>query len=481
MKNILFSILIVLPIIGMAQTVNLGPTVVVNSDKTKGYARPRITLDKSEKPVVMWGRASNKEVYVATFNGPGFLSPLAVSPIGVTAYIQSWTGPSIASSGDTVFVAFKSQPESTGFVYVVKSVDGGITFGDTTRVSSENWSRFAEVSVKPGGDPVVTYMHFDPNFIDPKYVVVTSTNGGASFSAPVDAAGASQGEACDCCPGFVLAEAHRTIVLFRNNDNNLRDIWATVSTNGGISFNAGGDIDNNNWMVNICPSSGPNALTNGDTLISVWMSGASGYSRINVGQVDLNNIGASFNKEITPGSVSNQDYPQIAGRGDTLGMVWQEQSAGKMEIKFLKSTTGIKGFSSESPLTINPPSSSFNSNPDITFKKGIFHITWQSNTDQTVYYRTVDLVSPIDIEEAQQPLFAVYPNPSKDVVRLIGQNIEGFSVIITSSTGQLVLENKLENYENIIDVTRLPEGVYMLEIKSEFQLRKGFTKIVIAR
>ena len=137
--------------------------------------------------MVMWGKSNNLGVYVSTLNGTAFSSPLKVTPNGVNAFVQSWAGPGMDVLGDNVFVSFKSQPENAGFVYVVKSSDGGKTFGDTVRVSNNNWSRFPEVAVLPNGNPVVTFMDFDPNFKDPRYVVSVSKDGGKSFQQTVNA------------------------------------------------------------------------------------------------------------------------------------------------------------------------------------------------------------------------------------------------------------------------------------------------------
>ncbi len=469
MKKLIVFIILTIPGLLGAQTMGLTPTLVVNSDKALGYARPRIVLNKSGAPVIIWGRANNKEIYTSTMGSGGFGMADTITPTGVYAAVQSWMGPSIGASGDTLFVAFKSQPEHTGFVYVVRSIDGGITFGDTVRVSSENWSRFAEVSVRPGGHPQVTYMEFDPNFSDPKYVVAVSNDGGMTFSSPVDGSSTSQGEACDCCPGFILAEKQRTVVMFRNNDNNLRDMWATVSTNGGMGFNTGADIDDNNWILNSCPSSGPDAITHKDTLIAVWMSGASGYSKVNIGRADLNNLANNSNSEITPGTFTNQNYPRIAGNGDTIAVVWQEVSAGKIEIKIMASTNGVKGLASASPVAINPSSSNYNGNPDIAYRNGVFHIVWQSNTDQTVYYRTADMRGGVGLNESEKPTIRIYPNPAREYINITVTDMSpGYNYTILNTMGAQIESGHLEGSgTQRIEVSELPPGIYFVRLDDE--------------
>ena len=60
-------------------------------------------------------------------------------------------------------------------------------------------------------------------------------------------------------------------LFFRNNDNNLRDIWVSRSSNSGLDFTEATDVDDTDWVINACPISGPQmAQLAGDSLITAW-------------------------------------------------------------------------------------------------------------------------------------------------------------------------------------------------------------------
>lgn len=455
-------------------TLQWSDTSLVNSNQDFGNTRPKITVVDDDIPIVMWGRSNNKEVYVSRHSGGTFGSPLKVTPNGMNTFVQSWAGPDMASSGDTVFVVFKSQPEAQGYVYSVRSTDGGTTFGDTVRVAQQNWSRFPAISVRPGGHPVVTYMQFDSNFTEPHYVVCSSNNAGQSYSQPVSGTSAP-GEACDCCPGHVVGTSAETILLFRNNDNNIRDIWATVSTDSGQSFSTEADIDNNSWLINACPSTGPDAVVVGDSLVAVWMSAASGFSRANIGVRDLATLSNGWNSEITPGSSTNQNFPKIAGNRDTIGMIWQDYVLGTSSILFTWSVTGASGLVANIPDTVNVTPTGFRSNPDVAYHNGVFHMTWQDNSADIVVYRTATIglpdstVSANTIYRGIRPKkLNVYPNPSNGFVwvehnseeRIVPEN-----VLLYNSTGKIVEAPVTEFQTRLqVEVGHLPKGLYIIAL-----------------
>lgn len=475
--NIKFYFLALLfPFTALGQTIVWTDVIPVNTNTNTGYTRPQIVITNGSIPVVMWGKANNQGVYVSRWYGNGFGAPVEVTPNGVNAFVQDWAGPGMAAKGDTVFVTFKSQPENEGYVYVVKSTDGGFTFGDTIRVSDNNWSRFPAVSVDQNGNPYVSYMEFDPNWSDPRYVVHASTDGGSTFSSAVDASAVAPGEVCDCCPSFILADQGKVLQMFRNNDNNLRDIWASVSTDAGSTFSLGADVDNNNWVIGGCPSTGPNAIMTQDSIIAVWMSGGGGASAVNIGTSSHTNLGVGMNADINPFPSANQNYPKIAGDGNTLGVVWQESYTGNTEIKFMYTTEGIQGLLEATPDTVNSSLSGNQKNPSIAYGENTFVVVWQDQPTNSVLYRIGIVSPPTSVGNVgQEKAIQVYPNPSTGNFSVTLPEVGDIALMDIS--GKLIRSEFVNSPNRTLNFEGISKGVYLLKFKAtDFELHK---KIVV--
>ena len=382
----------------------------------------------------------------------------------------TWAGPGMAVRDDDVFVTFKAQPENSGFVYVVKSTDGGKTFGDTVRVSDNNWSRFPEVAVLPNGNPVVTYMDFDPDFKDPRYVVSVSNDGGKSFQDVVSATEEAPGEACDCCPGFIMADNDRITILFRNNDNDLRDIWASISEDGGKTFHLAEDIDEqqlDDWWLSIDGSRSHHRWA--IVWLAVWMSGASGNSMINIGTSALIDLSVGMNAEITPDVMNgNQNYPKIVGDKDLLAVVWQEVANSSRNVNLALSTKGPSGFSSYTPEQVNVNSKGVQQSPDIEYDGEYIHVVWQDITAQKLMYRRgkVDVTSSVASVDVNP--FTVFPNPGSDqiTIQLTHKHLSITDFILVDITGVVMeVTTQYEADKIFLNVENVTPGMYFTIFK----------------
>lgn len=465
MKYVL-PVLLLFPFFSTAQITWSDP-IVVNSDKTFGFSRPKVVINANGQPVVMWGKANNKGVYVSHLKNGTFEEPQLVTPNDVNAFAQDWAGPGIAGYGNTIFIVFKSQPEKEGFVYVAKSIDGGKTFGDTVRVSDHNWSRFPNVTVDEKGNPIVIFMEFEEDWLEPGYVVYYSTDGGKTFVEGAEATETAPGEACDCCPAFVMVDAGETFVLYRNNDDDLRDIWASVSNDNGASFRENLDIDQNNWSIPVCPSSGPWAIPQKDSIVAVWMSDKDNYPSVFVGAVERNNLDLGFQSRVDLKTTGiSQNFPKIAGNGQVMGMVWQESGKGKRQAKFTYSTSGASGLISGETFYINQESSTNVQNPFIAYNNGIFHMVWENNTNGNVMYRTANTGNVgLSKKHINQHLKVQQQEGALLKIEAPSQYENGMVSIIDIS-GRHVVSNRQLNQSGIVKLPNRQSGVLVVEVRS---------------
>ncbi|MEO8589954.1 MAG: hypothetical protein ABI432_11325 [Flavobacteriales bacterium] len=379
----------------------------------EGCTRPRVVINADGAPVVLWGRETGmKADFVAVGDGGGFSAPQQVTYMSTPPAVDYWMGGDIAAVGNEVWISFKATPEETMPAYARRSLDGGYTWGDTIRISNDAWTRFASIAIGNAGEPVVQYMQFDAGFANARYVT-TRMSGGAFQPSLAASTPFAPGNVCDCCPGQVVAADDVVVALYRNAGPNIRVIYGAASADGGDTYVAGGLLDATNWNLGGCPATGPDGYVAGDSVRYVWMSGALNGSKVNLCSAALDDFALSPMVKVHPGQSASteQNYPRIAGSGDTLGIVWEQTVSLERNILFSWSTTGIDGLSA--PDTVNTSLGGAERTPDIAFADGAFHVVWSDEATGLVNYRKATLMETTGIEgPAATPQFRAWPMPA---------------------------------------------------------------------
>ena len=90
---------------------------------------------------------------------------------------------------------------------------------------------------------------------------------------------------------------------------------------------------------------------------------------------------------------------------------------------------------------------------------------------ETELSNTIYLGPSVDIEEptAQNDAFEVYPNPVSDQLTLQGEGMRHVSLI--SITGASIFDSAVTGDEIVIDMARLPQGLYFLSVQTEEGMR----------
>jgi hypothetical protein len=427
----------------------------------EGSLRPRIIMNGDGEPVVLWGNMGPMANYVAVGSGSGFAAPMEVSGPGCMPAVADWMGSSIAAAGNTVWVVMKATPEESKPCYVRRSDDGGVTWGDTIRVDPLDGliSRFPSLDVRDPDMPLVQYMQFDNGWNGARQVVTRMM--GSSFMAPVQvSAPFAPGDVCDCCPGQVVAEDDHVVALYRNAGSNVRVMWAGASTDGGATFPVGSVVDTTGWVLPACPSSGPDGYLDGDTIRYVWMSGANNGIKVYLGSASTMDLALGEQIRVHAGQPSNlqQNFPRIAGSGDTLGLVWEQNLLGERDILFCWSTSGVGGLST--PEIVNTEVAGLQKTPDIAFADGAFHIVWNESGTNQVRYRKATVISTVSVAEAPVVDVRLSPNPVNETLYITGGG--RYDVDILTLAGKLVLRKA--GVAGSIDVGDLPKGEYLCKL-----------------
>lgn len=424
-----------------------------------GSTRPRVCV-AGGKAAVLWSKPGGDLFFSKRENTGAFSEPVKLNPENVHVFAATYGGSDIAARGDDVHVVFMTAHHLEAKLYLVKSADGGTSWSDTLPIPVAPGTIPFLPTLALDGDinPQVAYMEYDSNYENPRWVMVSSPDGGETFGIPASASSGAPHEVCDCCPAHVLNTGDTSVVLFRNNDQNTRDIWVSLSYNHGDSFTQHKDIDPNNWVVSSCPASGPDAVMRGDNITAVWMSAASGNSRVFISEYDPFMDEYTTEQLYTAGT--SQNHPRISGSGDTIGVVFQHQDAAQANNQFGFSVTGGGGLGFFQNL--GGDSASLQAAPDVFFRDGRFHFVYRDIVSGNVQYRQASFDDLSAVIEKPKAGFSVYPNPVPD--RFWITHGTAFSMYrLLDVNGITVLQGNLRNGGlTQVCCDGLAQGVYLL-------------------
>jgi len=445
-----------------------------------GGQHPRIVVDASGNPIVIWTRSGDESLMFARWNGTGFTAPVKLND-GLTVANASWMGPDIAAKGDTVYVVMKQTPEAdtNSHVYLTRSFDGGSTFSIPLRVDylADSVSRFPTVAVDDAGHPLVAFMKFNNSFLDSRWAVSRSFDYGATFQTDVEASGWSSpgSEVCDCCPGALVSDGATVAMLYRDNRNNIRDTWAGLSTDSGTTFSTGFNLDQNNWNINSCPATGPDGVIVGDTLYSVFMNGASGtlayLSAFSLSSQTLVSVDPLTG--VVPG-LSQQNYPRIDHDDRALCVVWRQVLNGESQLALRFTQDITQGL----PAGFDVVDGSGIVNADVALANAKVHVVWQDENDGKVKYK-LGTYSPVSTGLATPAVgksVVMAPNPAMDhtIIRLVDHS--AFLAEVYGFAGNLVYAST-ETTMLRLDTSEFQPGTYVVVLKQAG--RQWLRKLVV--
>jgi hypothetical protein len=439
------------------------------STNTYSNMHPRMTLDRSGNPLVIWGRMSDESVFFSKWNGTMFTTPVKLNGT-LTVASATWMGSDIASHGDTIYVVMKETPEAdtASHIYMVKSFNGGMTFTSPLQVDNiaDSVSRFPTVTTDATGNPIVAFMKFNPSFLDSRWVVTKSTDYGNTFSIDKKASGwGSSAEVCDCCPGAIISEGNTCAMLYRNNNSNIRDSWTGISTNNATSFTSGFALENNNWMLMSCPSTGPDGVIIGDTLYSTFMNGGSGNYRtyLSKSSISTGAMSSVTNLTGTITGLSQQNYPRIATDGNAMAIVWKQTVSGAAQLPILFTNDIANGF----PASYDTVDLADITNADVAMSNGNIFVVWEDDNSGTVKYRTGTYTqSTTGINEIAATEFSVYPNPTTDELNITSPDNKIFSLNIFNSLGEKIYSAQATSNLQI-ETSNFANGLYFIQLNSQ--------------
>ena len=379
------------PILASAQiTWDFAEPIPVASEEF-GNRCPRLALDASGNPMVLMGK-SGEGLFLATSDNGLFNTPIPI-PTLENVFMADAEGPSIAVHGSTLGLAYQVSGEwATGGQYM-HTEDGGQTWSESFPIApNATEDHFMPMlAFDDDGNPFVAVKFGD----DPMVVegVMRSTDGGQTFQpAQPASADVGSGLACECCPSKTIFGHGRYYSVYRQNDENLRDM-RLVSSEDGATWDHQLDLDPTDWIISACPETGASLAWLPDgRLASIFRSSGNGASEVyvNVSEVDgpmSSEVGATVpvTNFIEAG---NQDQPHIACGPTHTVTVWQENSGG-WEIHVASSANdALPGGLSNAGVPVSTSLSGSNLHPEVAIHGSKVHVIWKnSGSGQMMYLR----------------------------------------------------------------------------------------------
>ena len=456
-----------------AQSYGIGTPVSITG---YGNYHPQIEISNDNAPIILWTDFSTKSVYFAKHNGTDFDTPIQINPSGFDVQAYNWSGADLYTSQDNIYVTFRSNGYETGHIYIVKSEDNGLTFGDTIRVDnlSEGFGQYPDVAVY--NDTVfVTFMDHDASGQNPQYVVSRSVDGGLTFEAEVVAGVLVGDEACECCQPEIIVNDKYVVVFFRNNASNIRDIKGVVSYDRGATFTNWISVDDHQWSIMSCPSTGPDArFTNNSTSLTAYKTEENGETKIFLNEYSILSDASLSTTKISSSSIPNVNYPQLASSGNNIGVVW-EGFSNSTDVFFNASTSGVSGLDTNNSINITDKLGA-QAKPDIIYHNNSYYLIY-ADMSSLEFVEVSQALSINNVEKDES--LQVFPNPVGDVLslELPTSNSKNIQIIMTDMNGKIV-HNKsytsgTQNQLIQIDVSKIPSGAYLIEARDKSTTTKS--------
>jgi hypothetical protein len=216
--------------------------------------------------------------FARSADGIRFEAPVRLSPEGMDLDLGAENGPHVAAgpNGDLFVVwaagsraAARPRPAGHGGhrghpsrpgnlnIYLVRSTDDGRTFSAPRRGNDDPDGpehRFPTVTVDRRGTVYVAWLDKRqetkerPGFS--RAYLARSTDGGRTFAPNVDVTAGQESPICHCCKlALATHPAEGVFVAFRNDVNDLRDIFLVRAPQDGGPFSPPVPIEATRWMV----------------------------------------------------------------------------------------------------------------------------------------------------------------------------------------------------------------------------------------
>ncbi|MEI8006470.1 MAG: exo-alpha-sialidase [Bacteroidota bacterium] len=385
--------------------------------------------------------------------------------------------PSVSVSGSIVHVAWCDLRDGNGGyeIYYKRSDDRGASWEADTRLTNY-WAGSFNPSIASTGLVVhmVWYDYVDYNW---EIYYKRSVDGGITWKPDVRLTNdpANSYSASVAATGDMV---HVVWVDYR--DGATGEIYYKQSSDGGVSW--GQDIR----LTNDPDTSRRPCVAVSDSVVHVtWYDTRYGNAKIYYKRSADGGITWGEDTKLT-NDPDGSRMPSIAVSGSAVHLVWQDDRYGNTEIFYKKSDDGGLNWGTETRLTSAPGVSQY---PSLTISGAVIHSVWTDFRDgngEIYYKRNPTGGFPVgignDSENNSHQQISFYPNPASNSIhiRLRNNSNETSFLTIRNVLAKTLLSKQIWNVETLVDVSGLPEGIYLVSVTTN-NIQVNSKKLIITR
>tara|TARA_B110001454_G_scaffold135308_1_gene125875 strand:- start:111 stop:1469 length:1359 start_codon:yes stop_codon:yes gene_type:complete len=258
--------------------------------------------------------------------GESFSAPIQINYVNnnIIAYGQS--GPKISIYNAKVYIAYTDNRSGITSVYLNISNDFGETWEEETLITDTPYlNMYQDFKIDNQGNLHLVYYNYASNYelADVRYRIFEVGNNEFNASLVLGVVTDNM-EPCDCCQPDLEIDINGDIyVIYRNNEQNIRDAYIAVKRYGDASFSEYFQASNLQDFIGFCPSSGPSLDINDGKISIAYTS----YNNQNVYTSVSNLEDMNFLNyiNVNPTSDSFQNYPYVL-LDNNLHVVWVDQN-----------------------------------------------------------------------------------------------------------------------------------------------------------
>lgn len=315
------------------------------ADMTETAEAPSLAIDDAGRVILAFatqiGEADCALLLADSRDGGAtFSEPQAVLSTGIHTTVSESRGrrierrtrmlPHIATWQDRLFLSWVSAGEAREDVVMqfAESTNGGATWSGPIDVHQNRDARPTFTGMGVGDDGTVVCSWLDNrNGVQQPFAALRRAEEAEFAPEQMVYAGTEEAGICPCCPTNAFVSGDDVLVAFRGNEAGFRDMWIARLDTESNAFAAPECVIDPTWEFPGCPHDGPSMARTPSGLHLAWMDAHTGLERVYLTTMPSEHPDGESRGEAVAFPAEDditQGHPQIVADGARLHIVWDQ-------------------------------------------------------------------------------------------------------------------------------------------------------------